>query len=383
MSRYVTTRAQLEELASDLAGSELLAIDTEFMREKTYYAKLCLVQLNNGSISAIVDPLALPDLSPLVDILADERCVKIFHAATQDVDILYHETGVTPSPIFDTQVAASLLGYPLQVGYGPLVRSVCDVKLAKADSYTDWSKRPLSNSQIKYALDDVVYLPQIYESLRAELVEKGRLAWCEHDFEELSNPANYESDPREMWHRVKRVSSLSRGQLAVARELAAWRETEAMRRNIPRKWVLADEAVIEIARKAPKTRETLLEVRGLANKLNGRDVNQILDAVRTGREMPQESWPRLERSPKGEVEADGAVELLSSLLEMRARQNGVAASLIATHADLSKLVRGHREGLLLMEGWRYDIVGRELVDLLEGRLALYLSDGALEVAKRQ
>lgn len=382
MNRYVTTPAQLRELAAELEGSTVLAIDTEFLREKTYYAKLCLLQLNNGTVSALVDPFSVGDLSPLVPILTDENCVKVFHAGTQDIDILWHETGVIPSPIFDTQVAASLLGHPLQVGYGPLVRSVCDVKLAKADSYTDWSKRPLSGSQTKYALDDVIYLPRIYEALRDELAERGRLTWCERDFKALSDPASYENDPREMWRRVKRISSLSRGQLSVAREVAAWRETEAMRRNIPRKWVLPDEAIVEIARKAPKSSETLFEVRGLANKINGRDANQILEAVRKGKETPQEQWPRLERSPKGEVEADGAVELLSALLEMRAKQNGVAAPLVATHGDLSKLVRGHRDGLQLMEGWRYEIAGRELIDLLEGRLALYLADGTIEVVPR-
>lgn len=382
MSSFITTQAQLEELARALEGSRVLAIDTEFMREKTYYAKLCLLQLNNGTVSALVDPLAVPDLSPLVPILTDENCVKVFHAGTQDIAILYHETGVTPSPVFDTQVAASLLGHPLQVGYGPLVRAVCDVKLAKADSYTDWSKRPLTNSQIKYALDDVVYLPCVYERLRDELVEKGCLGWCERDFVALASPSSYDVDPREAWHRVKRVSSLSRRQLAIAREVAAWRELEAQRRNLPRKWVLADEAVVEIARKAPKSREALFEVRGLANKLNGRDVNHILEAVSRGREVPQDQLPRLERSPKGDVEADGAVELLSSLLEVRAKQNDVAAPLIATHSDLSKLARGHREGLALMEGWRYDIVGHELIDLLEGRLALYLDNGAIEVSRR-
>lgn len=383
MNRFVTTQAQLEELAADLEGSRVLAIDTEFMREKTYFAKLCLLQLNNGEVSALVDPLSVTDLSPLIPILTDEDCVKVFHAGSQDIAILYHETGVVPTPVFDTQVAASLLGYPLQVGYGPLVRSICDVKLAKADSYTDWAKRPLTKSQTKYALDDVIYLPKMYETLKNQLVSKGRLSWCEHDFEELSNPAKYENDPREMWRRVKRVSSLSSGQLAIARELAAWREKEAVRRNIPRKWVLPDEAIIEISRKAPKTREALFEVRGLSSKLNGRDVNSILEAIRKGKDSPKSEWPKLEKSPKGAAEADGAVELLSALLEVRAGQSEVAAPIIATHSDLSKLVHGHREGLPLMSGWRYEIAGKDLVDLLEGRLALYLEGGEIAVAERQ
>lgn len=379
MSKLITTQGQLEELASQLEGSAYLAIDTEFMREKTYYANLCLVQVNNGAVSALIDPLVLGDLSPLAPILSDESCVKVFHAGSQDISILTHETGVTPSPVFDTQVAASFLGYPLQVGYGPLVNSICDVKLAKADSFTDWTRRPLSNSQVRYALDDVAYLPQVYERLRDELVQKGRLEWCEQDFRDLADPKTYGCDPREMWRKVKRVSSLSRGQLAIAREVAAWRELEAMRRNLPRKWVLADEAVVEIARKAPRTRERLLEVRGLESKLSGCDVNQILEAVRKGRDLPQSQWPRLNRGERGAVEAEGAVELLSSLLEVRSKQSGVAAPLIATHADLSKLVRGHREDLAFLEGWRYEIAGRELVDLLEGRLALYLKDGEIEV----
>lgn len=383
MSRFVTTQMELEELASELEGSKVLAIDTEFMREKTYYAKLCLIQLNNGTVSAIVDPLAVKDLSPLVPILCDESCVKVFHAGTQDIDILFQETGVTPSPVFDTQVAASLLGYPLQVGYGPLVRSLCDVHLAKADGYTDWSKRPLSKSQMKYALDDVVYLPRMYQTLRDRLVEKGRLSWCDKDFMDLADPHKYEAHPREMWRRVKRVSSLSRAQLAIAREVADWREREAMSRNLPRKWVLPDEAIVEIARKAPRSKEALFEIRGLSSKLNGKDVNQILDAVRKAKDMPSEQWPQLEKSPKGDNEADGAVELLSALLEVRAKENDVAAPIIATHSDLSKLVRGHRAELPLLQGWRYDLVGKELVDLLEGRLALYLDDGEIAVAERQ
>lgn len=181
------------------------------MREKTYYAKLCLLQLNNGTVSAIVDPLAVTDLSPLVPVLTDENCVKIFHAGTQDIAILHHETGVTPSPVFDTQVAASLLGYPLQVGYGPLVRSVCDVKLAKADSYTDWSKRPLTNSQIKYALDDVVYLRASTNACATSSSGKDASHGASVTSARLPTPQSYDVDPRETWRRVKRISSLSRG----------------------------------------------------------------------------------------------------------------------------------------------------------------------------
>lgn len=382
MSTYVSTQEQLEQLAAELEGSRILAIDTEFLREKTYYAKLCLVQLNNGSIQALVDPLTVKDLSALAPILVDANCVKVFHAASQDIDILYHETGVVPTPVFDTQVAASLLGHPLQVGYGPLVRSVCDVRLPKADGYTDWSRRPLSKNQLKYALDDVVYLPHLYDVLEHELEEKGRLSWIEHDLEKLSDPHTYDVDPREMWHRVKRISSLTRRQLAVARELAQWRELAAMKRNIPRKWVLSDEALVEVARKSPHTRERLLEVRGLSGKLSTRDVNEILEAVRAGLELPQSQLPKHERVQHGDHEIEGAVSLMLALVEVRAKENGVASQLLAPHADLAKLARGHREGIAVLEGWRYELVGHELVDLLDGKLVMYLDNGCIEVTER-
>lgn len=253
MSKYIQTAAELDALIEELKGSKFICIDTEFLREKTYFAKLCLIQVNNGDVSAIVDPLAIDDIKPFGVLLADHTITKVFHAGSQDIAILYHATGIMPSPVFDTQVAAALLGYPLQVGYGPLVRSMCGVRLAKADSYTDWARRPLSDNQVKYALDDVAYLPQMYEHMKASLSKKGRLEWLDADFKELTNPAKYDNEPREMWRRVKRVSSLSRQQLAIAREIAAWREQEAVKRNVPRKWVLSDEAIIEITRKAPST----------------------------------------------------------------------------------------------------------------------------------
>jgi ribonuclease D len=333
-------------------------------------------------VSAIVDPLAIDDIKPFGVLLADHAITKVFHAGSQDIAILYHATGIMPSPVFDTQVAAALLGYPLQVGYGPLVRSMCGVRLAKADSYTDWARRPLSDNQVKYALDDVAYLPQMYEHMKASLAKKGRLEWLDADFKELTNPAKYDNEPREMWRRVKRVSSLSRQQLAIAREIAAWREQEAVKRNVPRKWVLSDEAIIEITRKAPSTSGRLLEVRGLAGHLSRKGVNQILEAVRKGVEMPQEQWPKLERHARGNTEIDGAVDMMAALVDVRANQNDVAAPVLASHDELTRLARGHRSDVAVLEGWRYQMVGKELIDLLEGRISLYLDNGRIEVTVR-
>lgn len=381
-SRYIDTQAGLEQLAADLEGSEVLAVDTEFLREKTYYPKLCLIQLNNEEIQAIVDPLAVRSLEPLAAIMAGPACVKIFHSGSQDIDILYHELGVMPTPLFDTQMAAALMGFPLQVGYGPLVQALCNVRLAKADSYTDWSRRPLTTNQLKYALDDVVYLPKMYRHMERALAKQGRSSWLDADFARLADPAKYDNDPMDMWRKVKRVASLSHGQMAVAQELAAWREREAMERNIPRKWVIPDEALIEIARKSPKSIDRLMEVRGLNTKLTTKTARKVLEAVKRGREKDPKDYPCLPKRPSGSPEVDGAVDLLASVVEVRAKENGVAVPVLASRDDLARLVHGHRDDCELMQGWRYEMVGRELEAIMEGKLAVYVEGGRLCVGER-
>ena len=381
-SRYIDTQAGLEQLAADLEGSAVLAVDTEFLREKTYYPKLCLIQLNNEEIQAIIDPLAVRSLEPLASIMANPSCVKIFHSGSQDIDILYHELGVMPTPLFDTQMAAALMGFPLQVGYGPLVQALCDVRLAKADSYTDWSRRPLTTNQLKYALDDVVYLPKMYRHMERTLAMQGRGSWLDADFARLADPAKYDNDPMDMWRKVKRVASLSHGQMAVAQELAAWREREAMERNIPRKWVIPDEALVEIARKSPKSIDRLMEVRGLNTKLTTKTARKVLEAVKRGREKDPKDYPCLPKRPSGSPEVDGAVDLLASVVEVRAKENGVAVPVLASRDDLARLVHGHKGDCELMQGWRYEMVGRELEAIMEGKLAVYVEGGRLCVGER-
>ena len=381
-SRYIDTQAGLEQLAADLEGSAVLAVDTEFLREKTYYPKLCLIQLNNEEIQAIIDPLAVHSLEPLASIMANPSCVKIFHSGSQDIDILYHELGVMPTPLFDTQMAAALMGFPLQVGYGPLVQALCDVRLAKADSYTDWSRRPLTTNQLKYALDDVVYLPKMYRHMEHTLAKQGRGSWLDADFARLADPAKYDNDPMDMWRKVKRVASLSHGQMAVAQELAAWREREAMERNIPRKWVIPDEALVEIARKSPKSIDRLMEVRGLNTKLTTKTARKVLEAVKRGREKDPKDYPCLPKRPSGSPEVDGAVDLLASVVEVRAKENGVAVPVLASRDDLARLVHGHKGDCELMQGWRYEMVGRELEAIMEGKLAVYVEGGRLCVGER-
>ena len=255
------TTQELATFAELVRQNGILAIDTEFLSGKTYYAKLCLVQLAAGGKAALVDPLELKDLSPLIDLMLDERVVKVMHAASQDMALLMRLCGRPPVPVFDTQLAATLAGYPSQIGYARLVADMTGVALEKSESFTDWSRRPLTPKQVEYALDDVLYLEPMYHKLLAKLQSSGRLGWLADDFRALSDPETYETPPERMFRSIKHASRLNGRQLAILREVAAWREREARRRNLPRQWVLKDEVLIELARRKPASVEALSEIR--------------------------------------------------------------------------------------------------------------------------
>lgn len=376
---YVTDDEGLRELVACMRTAPAVGIDTEFMREKTYFARLCLIQLATDDVAAIVDPLKVRDMSPLCELFTDESVVKVFHAGGQDLEIFYRICGHAMAPIFDTQVAATLAGFPQQVGYGALVHEMLDVKLDKGDSYTDWGKRPLSDTQIEYALNDVRYLPEMFRRLSAQLEEGGRMEWLASDFQRLEDPATYEIRPHEQWRRVKRISSLNRRQLAVAREVAAWRENEAIRRDVPKRWVVGDESIVEIARRMPKTPEELADIRGVSDKIGKSSVQGLLDAVVTGTEVSEDDLPTLTKRRRLNGDVDGAVDLMVALVRLRAREHGVAMPLLASREDLERLAGGERDGNALLEGWRRTMVGRELVDLLDGGVTLSLAEGHLRV----
>lgn len=379
---YITDRKQLKEFADRAKRSAVLAVDTEFLREKTYWPRLCLIQLATEEESVVVDSFRVKDLSDLAELFVDERIVKLFHAAGQDMELIVHEMGVVPKPVFDTQIAASLLGDMLQIGYGSLVLNECNVKLKKADSFTDWSRRPLTDSQIQYALDDVIYLPRIYRSMKERLEKLGRLSWLDRDFEELSDPERYKVDPYERFKRLKRVNQLTPQQLSAAREVAAWRETQAMKRNIPRKWVVTDEQIVEICKREPRTLDELFMVRGVSNTLKTDDARRVLAACKQGLDAPEDAWPELNKSYKSEPNVDPQVDLLYSLVKVRAKEAGVAFGVLASHADLAKLVRGHYEEVDILKGWRRHLVGEELLALMRGEILLGIEDGVLKVTDR-
>lgn len=376
---YITSQKQLAEFIEHARSCSVLAVDTEFLREKTYWPRLCLIQLGTEERSVAVDPFRVRDLSPLAELFTDERITKLFHAATQDMELIHHELGVIPRPVFDTQIAASLLGGNLQIGYGALVMNECGVKLKKADSFTDWSRRPLTDSQIEYALDDVIYLPQLYRTMKAKLEALGRLAWLTPDFEDLCDEGRYVPDPQARFLRLKRVNQLSRKQLAIARNVAAWREKTAMRRNVPRKWTLTDEQIVEICKREPRTLDDLFMVRGVSNALRMEEARSVLGACIDAMNLPEEEWPELPKPPKNEPNVDPQIDLLHSLVKLRARENDVAFGVLASHDDLAKIARGHTEDVDVLRGWRRHLVGEELLALARGEIALTIEDGLLKV----
>lgn len=378
---YISDQESLEAFVERARSSSVLAIDTEFLREKTYYAKLCLLQMATDDEVVIVDPFAARNLAALTPLLQDESVMKLFHAGGQDLEILYRVTGVLPAPVFDTQVAAALLGHTMQVGYGALVHSLCGVTLKKTDSFTDWSRRPLSESQLEYAADDVIYLPEMYRTMRNRLETKGRLAWLANDFAELSDPARYEEDPRLRYRRLKRGSSLSRQQLSAAREAAAWREVEARKRDIPRKWVITDEQIVEVCKREARTIDELFMVRGMRDRLTTRDARALVACMKAGMDLPSEQWPELDRASKSEPNVDAQLDLMTALVRLRARENDIAMQALASHSDLAQVARGYTEGVDVLRGWRRAMVGEELLELLDGRIALSLDADGLQVTR--
>ena len=378
---YIANQESFEAFLDRARSSSVLAIDTEFLREKTYYAKLCLVQLATDDEVAIVDPFKIDDLSAMAAVLEDENVMKVFHAAGQDLEIIWHEVGCMPKPLFDTQVAAALLGHTQQIGYGALVHAVCGVQLKKIDSFTDWSRRPLSDSQLDYAVDDVVYLPRMYNRMRSELERLGRLHWLDPEFEEMSSSERFESDERQRYKRLKRVGQLSRRQLACAREVAAWRELTAQKRDVPRKWVITDEQIVEACKREARTIDELFMVRGMREKLGTRDARTVAALMKSALDAPPSTWPEPDRSGKNEPNVDAPLDLMSALVRLRAKENGVAFPTLASHDDLLRVARGYREGIDLLRGWRRALVGEELLELLDGNLFLSVSGFDLEVRR--
>lgn len=375
---YISTNEDLRIFCDHARSFPAIAVDTEFLRERTFHAKLCLVQVATPDQSVAIDPLAIDDLTPLSELMADVDTLKVFHACSQDMEVLNHALGVLPAPIFDTQIAAAFLGERAQCSYANLVHSFCDVTLPKTASLTDWSRRPLAPEQIEYALDDVRYLIEAYHVIAERLHALGRTAWVRDETRPLADPAHYRADARCAYKRVKRVNSCTRRQLAVARELAAWREMRAERRDVPRKWIMSDEVLVALCRRAPTTAEDFRRVRG-TEQLSPRDVEAALAAISNGLRCPQANLPNLSRAHRTPTpEQESVVDIMYALIRLVSERSDVATSIIASRDDLLSYI-DHPERSRLREGWRFELVGLLIDDLLRGNIGLTVKDGAIEI----
>ncbi len=373
---YIDTAEDLAALCEQLAPATWLALDTEFMRERTYQPELCLLQVGTPELAACVDPLAIEDLSPLLELIYDPQRVKVLHAARQDLEIFYLLRGELPAPVFDTQLAATVLGHGDQVGYGALVQDVLGIGLDKSHARADWSRRPLDAAQIRYAADDVRYLAQIYPRLLAELAEQRRLDWLSEDFAALSRPQTYDNPPEEAWRRVSGANRLHGVQLAILQRLASWREERARAINKPRKWILKDDVLTDLARHAPTDLKHLERVRGLDGATVNRSGRELLGIIREARETPKDQWP--EPTPRLRLEPgqEAVVDAMMAVLRQCADQNRVSAPALAARRDLEAIVAGRRD-VPLLQGWRAALAGETIESLLAGRLTLRVQDGRL------
>lgn len=375
---YICDPQALEAVLPALEAVDVLAIDTEFMRERTYFARLCLVQVATADEVYVIDAIALEGvLGGLARVLAAPATLKVLHAGSQDIEVLLRATGVTPSPVFDTQVAATLAGFPTQVGYAQLVKELAGVAIDKADTFTDWSVRPLSETQLAYAAEDVRHLIAVYRLLRERLERDGRLGWLAEDFERMADPATYGVDPYAQYLRVKRASTLDRRSLGVLREVAAWRELEAQRRDLPKRWLVSDESLVEIARRRPKTVEQLSAIRGVSDRVASRQGGGLIEAVRRGESVPDDELPRLPKRTRVPRDTQPIADLLSAVVRIRAGEHGVAPTLLASRDDLERFAGGEREGHPLAEGWRHALVGAELEAILAGAVCVRVENGRL------
>lgn len=381
----IETTTALAEACKELAKSDFITIDTEFLRETTFWPQLCLVQMASPTLEVLVDPLAKDiDLSPLFELMANPDVVKVFHAARQDIEIVHHLGGLIPHPIFDTQVAAMVCGFGDSISYDQLVQKIKNVQIDKSSRFTDWSRRPLTEKQLDYALADVTHLRDVYLALKAQLEREGRSSWLKEEMDILESRETYDMHPDDAWLRLK--SRLRKPtELAILKFIAAWREREARSRNVPRSRVLKDDAIFEIAQQQPKDTDALSRLRtvpkGWERSSSGAAIIETVNAALALPKGDMPHPPRQSHSPEG---SGAAVELLKVLLKLTADKHGVAAKVIANSEDLDKIATdGENADVPALSGWRRDLFGEPALKLIRGEVALRFAGKRVEALELQ
>jgi ribonuclease D len=379
--QYINTSDQLTALCEQIKKESWLALDTEFLREKTYYPKFCLLQIATPEWVACVDPIALPSLDILFEAIYSPSIVKVFHSCRQDLEIFYQLTGKVPEPLFDTQIAAPLLGFQENPGYAMLVSSMLNINLNKAHTRADWSKRPLINAEIQYAADDVIYLCKIYQMMQQKLTELGRIDWLRRDFAELANPEIYQVRPENAWLKIKGKNKLTGRQLSIVQALAEWREKTAQSEDRPKSWLLRDELLFDIAKLQPETVTELANVRSINERVvsrYGAELSQLIIAAKNRAPKPLNEKGR---PAKKTQQQEAILDILTALVRIRAEENALNPVILATRKDLEVLLFNDDDECPLLHGWRYDMAGKELVGLLKGELLLGIESDRLAITE--
>ncbi|MGB3724063.1 MAG: ribonuclease D, partial [Pacificimonas sp.] len=370
MSDYdlITTTRDLEDFIDHIANADFVTVDTEFMRESTYYPQLCLIQLEGNGRAAAVDPLAENiDLTALLDFLVEEEVLKVMHAAGQDVEIIYNLTGKTPWPLFDTQIAAMALGMGEQLGYAGLVQQMLGITLDKGARFTDWARRPLDKRQLDYAIADVTHLSALFPKMLEKIKSLNRGAWLNEDMNRMTDPETYANNPEKAWMRVK-FQGRNQEALGRLKALAAWREREAQGKDLPRGRIVKDETLADLAGHPPKDQNGLARIRGLSKTWAQNEIGaRLMDAIENADPMPKSEMPEKPRG-RPRLGADSALiaDLLKLLLKVRAKEADVAAKLIGKAQDLERIAAGERDNSPLLDGWRYEVFGKDALALVEG-----------------
>lgn len=382
---YVTADRELPDLIRKLENCDILAVDTEFVREKTYFHRLGLIQIAGGEVCAAVDPISVKNLGPLLDLLKRRDKVKVFHAGKQDLEILFRLTGEVVQPIFDTQVAASMVGWGAQISFAKIVKKVTGKKIHKTETYTDWCRRPLRQSQIDYAVDDVRYLVPVYHKVVKQLEKLNRKEWVQEEFRQLADPSNFElPDPKKKYLKVKNFRTLKPKNLAVLRELAAWREEQAIKRDCLAKSIIRDEPLLEIARGVPASRKELTDIRGFNSREGNSSGDEILKLIQAGMKIPEDQYPQLPESSHYAT-GRGVEELLAAFVQIRSEVLKIEPHMLADRKMIHSFVEVHekKEDLdqhPLFHGWRRELIGDDLHLLLAGERGLTINhDGKVSL----
>jgi ribonuclease D len=378
--QYIDTNEKLAILCLQIKKEPWIALDTEFLREKTYYPKFCLLQIATPNWVACIDPIALSSLDELFKVIYNPALVKVFHSCRQDLEIFYQLTGKLPSPVFDTQLAAPLLGFQDNPGYAMLVSSLLNINLNKAHTRADWSKRPLTEAQIQYAADDVIYLCKIYELIKQKLALLGRQDWLNQDFLELSNPDLFEVKPDQAWLKIKGKNKLTGKQLSIVQALAEWREKTAQSEDRPKSWLLRDEQLFDMAKLQPETMSDLADIRGINERIITRHGNELCTLINHAKNRAPSPLNEKGRPIKKTQQQEAILDILTALVRIRAEENLLNPTILATRKDLEELMFNDEDSdSQLMHGWRYSMAGRELIGLLEGNLFLGIESDKLDI----